>query len=76
MGNEDIAELKEENGYLVGNLYHLSNYALVAKQEDNLASETETAKINNPKTGDNIMLYVAMFVISTVGMSVAIKRKK
>ena len=84
---QEIIELKEVDGYLVGNLFHLSNYALVAKNVDtetpaeattqtNQGTGTTTEeKINNPKTGDNIMLFVVMFAISIVGLGV-IKYKK
>ena len=71
----DIAELKINGEYLEGNLYHLSNYALVATNvatEDNTNnSATETAK--NPVTGDNIMTCIMLFAISTFGAFVTIK---
>ena len=67
--DNDIAVLKQEGEYLVGNLYHLSNYALVC---DNVESTTtdvaqETTTSSNPKTGDNIITLISMFAVSTLG---------
>lgn len=85
---KDIVELKVEGDYLVGNLFHLSNYALVAKNDEKLiedetsdiakatTEETTTEEVNNPKTGDNIIFYIIMFVISVVGTAIIIKHKK
>lgn len=63
---KDVIELKIEGDYLVGTVPHLSVYALVG---DNVSQE----KSDNPKTGDNILVYASLFFISTFGM-VAIKR--
>lgn len=89
---EDIVDLDVEDGYLVGHLFHLSNYALVAKNIENTdntstnssttenttdaTKPTEEAKTNNPKTGDNIMIFVSMFIISIIGTAVVIKKRK
>ena len=75
IGNEDINDLKVVDGYLVGELKHLSNYALVAKNVESTSSNGSTAT-NNPQTGDNIMFYVVLFVISVVGVGISLKSKK
>ena len=59
LGEKDVVELKAEGEYLVGNLYHLSNYALVADKVEE--------KPDNPGTGDNIMLINAIFGLSAMG---------
>lgn len=64
--NKDVAELKVDGEYLVGSLKHLSNYALVVKN-------VETAKENNPKTGDNIIAFIAIFAIAVFGLFVVVK---
>ena len=65
----DIVELKEEDGYLVGNLYHLSNYALFGEY-------VEPEKVNSVNTGDNIITFVTIFIIATLGMVITVKTKK
>ena len=77
--------------YLTGDLKHLSNYALVAKKtEEAPAAESttnatestekttteETKTTSNPTTGDNIIFYVVMFMISVIGVIQTIRRKK
>ena len=69
IGEKDVVELKEENGYLVGHLYHLSSYALVGEY-------VEAKVINNPKTGDNIGTFIAMFTISALGVFMISKSSK
>lgn len=51
--------LTVDGDYLTGTLDHLSTYALVG---DNTSND----KTNNPKTGDNIMLYVAISGLSLI----------
>ncbi len=60
--DNDIVELKVEGDYLVGTLKHLSAYALVAENVN-----------NNPTTGDNILLFVSIFIAATVGAIATIK---
>lgn len=85
--DEDIVPLEVKDGELVGNLFHLSNYALVAKNietqqegsgETGDTPEEENLKdaADNPTTGDNIMFYVAMFIVSLIGTTVIVKSKK
>ena len=56
----DPIVLSKEGDYLVGPLQHLSLYAL--------AGDTTTI----PKTGDNVIVYVSLGIISIVGLTVAI----
>ena len=77
--DKDVVTLEDKDGYLTGNLFHLSSYALVGSNAQDEATETTTdgaATTTNPKTGDNIMFYVVMFVISLAGTIVTVKNKK
>ncbi len=57
---EKPIELKVEGDYLVGELEHLSNYALVGSVVENSS---------NPKTNDNINIWIGMFIISALGLA-------
>ena len=70
IGKNDVVNLKAVNGYLEGNLFHLSNYALVAS---NVEDEDESS---NPKTGDTIIATITIFTISTFGLLATIKISK
>lgn len=73
--NEDFSvdttssiELKKEGNYLVGTLEHLSVYTLVGNNT-----------LSIPGTGDNIVAYISLAVISMIGLSISIlllKKKK
>lgn len=67
---EDAITLKSNKGYLEGTLPHLSMYALVGnKNQATNITPTPTNNItNNPKTGDNVMLYFSMFGLSIIGL--------
>ena len=58
-------ELKINGDYLEGTLEHLSEYALVGNVVDTTPTEVES---NNPKTGDNVMLYIGILGLSVVGL--------
>ena len=60
----ETIELKVKDGYLVGTLKHLSTYLLIGNNVD------------NPATGDNIMLYVIMLILSTIGLTTSLYIKK
>lgn len=61
----EITDFTIEGDYLVGTLPHLSAYALVG------------STVNNPKTGDNIMVFVILFGASIIGLtSVKLLKKK
>ena len=68
IGKNDVIDLKIEGDYLVGNLYHLSTYALVGT---NVAEDFE-----NPKTEDNIIMVISIFGIATFGAYITFKMDK
>ena len=60
------AELSEDGKYLVFESKNFSTYALAYE---------DTAKVENPSTGDNIMLYAILGLVSLVGLTVVIKKR-
>ncbi len=75
IGEKDVVTLKEKDGYLEGNLYHLSTYALVAENVEKTETKTEETS-KNPKTSDNVITYVTIFTIAICGMFITSKSKK
>ena len=69
----DIADFSIDGEYITGTLPHLSAYALVGSVVE--TSETAAAT-NNPATGDNIIIYVSILAISTIGIVAMIIHKK
>ena len=69
-----------EEGYLVFETTHLSEYGVIAQNVENEGGQTNTSnneeKINNPKTGDNIGTVIALFTIATIGLATTIKMRK
>ena len=62
-----------EDGYIVFEVSHLSQYGIVATEK------SSNTNIENPKTGDNIALYLATSILSIIGFagtSVIVYRKK
>ena len=62
-----------EDGYIVFETLHLSEYGIVATEK------SSGTNFENPKTGDNITLYIATTIFSIVGLigsSMIIYRKK
>ena len=73
---EEIVSLNVEGNELVGNLNHLSAYALVAEKTEMIVSEANGR--SNPKTGDSIIIDAGIFIISIFGLAytnVAYKNK-
>ena len=80
MAVKENVSLKEEDGYLVGDLPHLSIYALVgnnvevAENTSNTGIETTTdttiditsSSADNVKTGDTVYIYVAVLALALV----------
>ena len=60
---EKAIELTKNGEYLEGVLPHLSTYALVGSN----------AETNNPKTGDNIAIWISLMVVSTLGIVGVVK---
>ena len=83
--NDEIKETLPatvEDGYIVFETSHLSQYGIIATnvEEKNNTNGANTSKneTNNPKTGDNIMENVMLFVASITTMSILaiVNRKK
>ena len=63
---KDIVELKQDGDYLIGDLPHLSLYALVAdKSVENTKTDTETSN-TSVKTGDTSYIYIAVLLGAVV----------
>lgn len=62
-----------ENGYIVFETSHLSEYGIVATEK------LSNINVKNPKTGDNISFYLATGILSIIGLagsSIIVCRKK
>ena len=62
-----------EDGYIVFETSHLSEYGIVATEK------SSNTNVENPKTGDNIALYIAtgtLSIIGLVGLSIIVYRGK
>ena len=74
--NDEIKETIQatiEDGYIVFETLHLSEYGIVATEK------SSGTNVENPKTGDNITLYITTTIFSIVGLigsSMIIYRKK
>ena len=80
ISNDEIKETLPatvEDGYIVFETSHLSQYGIVATNVEEKTEQTKN-ETNNPKTGDNITTSVILFVasISTIGILIVINRKK
>ena len=64
----DPVELKIEGDYLVGTVSHLSKYILTGDIVEETGSYTVDEVV--PKTGDNIYMWVAILLVSIIGLSV------
>ncbi len=67
---------KIEDGYIVFETSHLSHYGVIVTNNNTEQGNKEETTNNNPKTGDNIILDVALFMISSVGIAALIYNKK
>lgn len=63
---EEPITLTQDGEYLVGTLKHLSTYALTGSY----VAPEENVTIDNPKTKDNIYMWVGIFLTSALGLSV------
>ena len=62
-----------EDGYIVFETSHLSEYGIVATEK------SSGTNVENPKTGDNVMMYLATGILSIIGLagaSLIVYRKK
>ena len=77
LSTETPIKLTVEDGYLVGTLDHLSNYAITAKKVENKTPVSDTTT-TNPKTADHLGTYVGILVVSSIsliGATVYLKKK-
>ena len=66
--NDEIKETIQatvEDGYIVFETSHLSEYGIVATEK------SSNTNVKNPKTGDNVMMYLATGILSIIGLAVA-----
>ena len=78
ISNDEIKETipaTVEDGYIVFATSHLSQYGIVATNVEEKTEQTKN-ETNNPKTGDNIILYVAIAGVSLAGLATMIVVKK
>ena len=60
-----------KDGEIVGDLGHLSAYALVGTEKEETSGEA-TNETNNPKTSDNIVKDIIMLALSLSGLTLGI----
>ena len=80
ISNDEIKETipaTVEDGYIVFETSHLSQYGIVATNVEEKTEQTKN-ETNNPKTGDSIITSVILFVtsIATIGALTIVNRKK
>ena len=80
ISNDEIKETipaTVEDGYIVFETSHLSQYGIVATNVEEKTEQTKN-ETNNPKTGDNIIICVMLFVtsIAIIGILTIVKMKK
>ena len=80
ISNDEIKETMPaivEDGYIVFETSHLSQYGIVATNVEGKAEQVKN-ETNNPKTGDNIITSVVLFVtsITAIGTLTVVNRKK
>lgn len=80
ISNDEIKETipeTVEDGYIVFETTHLSQYGIVATNVENKVEQAKNEK-NNPKTGDNIITSVILFAtsIAVICVLTIAKRKK
>lgn len=78
ISNDEIKETIPaivEDGYIVFETSHLSQYGIVATNVEEKTEQTKN-ETNNPKTGDNIILYVAIAGVSLAGLATMIVVQK
>lgn len=81
--------LTKNGNFLTGQLQHLSNYVLVANKvttngtnegtgntTNNEVTDNKTETTNNPKTLDNIYVWIITLIISIIGLSFGVFKAK
>ena len=64
-----------EDGYIVFETSHLSQYGIVATNVEEKTEQTKN-ETNNPKTGDNIAVYISVFAVAVAGITATMIAKK
>ena len=78
ISNDEIKETipaTVEDGYIVFETSHLSQYGIVATNVEEKTEQTKN-ETNNPKTGDNIAVYISVFVVAVAGITATMVAKK
>ena len=78
ISNDEIKETIPatiEDGYIVFETSHLSRYGIVATNVEEKTEQTNN-ETNNPKTGDNIAVYISVFVVAVAGITATMVVKK
>ena len=78
ISNDEIKETipaTVEDGYIVFETSHLSQYGIVATNVEEKTEQTKN-ETNNPKTGDNIAMYISVFVVAVAGITATMVAKK
>lgn len=78
ISNDEIKETIPatlEDGYIVFETSHLSQYGIVATNVEEKTEQTKN-ETNNPKTGDNIVMYISVFVVAVAGITATMVAKK
>ena len=74
ISNDEIKETipaTVEDGYIVFETSHLSQYGIVATNIEEKTEQTEN-ETSNPKTGDNIVTSVILLAVATLGLAIVI----
>ena len=64
-----------EDGYIVFETSHLSQYGIIATKVEEKTEQTKN-ETNNPKTGDNIAVYISVFAVAVAGITATMIIKK
>ena len=78
ISNDEIKETipaTVEDGYIVFETSHLSQYGIVATNVEEKTEQTKN-ETNNPKTGDNIAVYISVFAVAVAGITATMIAKK
>ncbi len=78
ISNDEIKETipaTVEDGYIVFETSHLSQYGIVATNVEEKTEQTKN-ETNNPKTGDNIVMYISVFAVAVAGITATMIAKK
>ena len=78
ISNDEIKETipaTVEDGYIVFETSHLSQYGIVATKVEGTTEQIKN-ETNNPKTGDNIAVYISVFAVAIAGITATMLIKK